>query len=185
MDVGEHLTNDVGDALLVLRCEEAVEKADGDGLNALRAKCPNDLSRLILVQRDFDLTRVADSLSDFVAKLTRYKGNRLICLRVIHMRTPASAELKKVFEPAGRNESCPDTTMGKQGIGAHCRSVSEVPDVANASITDLIEKFCDTGENRPPWVVGSARYLANMHLTSRLVERADVGKGSACVHPDS
>ena len=175
--------DDLSRALLVLGREKGEQQADGDRLHVLVAQFAHGLAQGFLVERQKHLALEGHTLGRLAGAAGRHQHG----WPVIHdvedrrsMRTRLFGHFVDTAKALGHEQSGPHALAFEQGIGAHCRAVTEIVDIGGGDATR--DQFLDAGQNGARRIVRGRRKFGDCDFAGFIVHINEVGKSSACVH---
>jgi hypothetical protein len=174
---GKFLCDDPARSGLVRGIEEAVQKADGDGLYA---SVPQHADRAMhggLIERSFNASVIAQPFRHFEAQPPLYEHRRFVRLQVVKHGPFLSTDFEKVAEAVTCDQTGRCTSMLNERIGGHRGPVAEVGDVARVH-ADLGERFTEPLCDPERRVCGGRGNLPNGDAPALFFEQADNGEGA-------
>ena len=103
--VGEFLADNALRRSLMCRIDKAVQKADGDGLDAGVPEGSGSAAHGRFVERNFDVSVVAQSVWNFATQPALDDYGRFVRLEIVKIRSPLSADFEQVAEAVAGYQS--------------------------------------------------------------------------------
>jgi hypothetical protein len=158
--------------------EEAVEKTDGDGVDAGVPQHAGRATHGNLIERSFNVPTIAQPFRHLEAQRPLYEHRPFVCLQIVKFGSLLSTDFQKIAEPVTRDQTGRRTSMLNERIGGHRGPVAEVGDIARVH-ADLGERFAEPFCDRQRRIGGGRGNLPNGDTPALLFEQADIGEGAA------
>ncbi len=171
-----------GDALLMRRVGEAVQKTNGDRLDAGAFDLAEDAFGIRLVERRHHAALRIHPLLDAPTPAPRHQRRRQVDIDVILLEAVLVADLDGVAEAVGGNEGGARTLALDQRIGRQCRAVNDDADIAGRQSRGLE----DDGDRLHDTALGCARRRQHLGAepTPVALER-DIREGPADIDAET
>jgi hypothetical protein len=142
----------------MLGIEEAVQKADRDGLDTSVPQNADRIADSGLVERGFDAPVVAQSFRHLPAQPALDQNGRFVRLQIIEVGPLLPADFEKVAEAVAGDQPSRRTAMLDQRIGRNCRPMAKIGDIA-CRRRDPGQRFANPFCERLRRVAGGRRNL--------------------------
>ena len=182
--VGDLLLDDTTRRDLVNRVEEAIEKADRDGLDPTGFELTGCKAHRLKIEGYLDAAVAAKALGHFETQVARHQDFGLVGVEIVEARALLAADLEEVAKSIGDNKSGGHTLVFDQRVGCDSGAVAKKAD-GRGSPTDLFKAFFDAASNAARRIVRSGGNLPDIELAGLVLEQTDIGESAARVHTNA
>ena len=161
-----------------------VQKADGDGLYALRSQRGRYLAQDVFVERCQHGAAGIEALGYAKTAVARHERPGLFKLQVVESGTNLAGDLQHIAEALGGDKARWRDLALDDGVGGDCGAVNDVSHVFSGDLL-LGEQPLHSFHKPARRVLGGRRDFAGVDAPRRFVNERNIGKGAADIDAES